>query len=290
MNWRDIPSLAALKGFEAAARAGSFSAAARELNVTHAAIAQHVRSVEAHLGMSLLNREGRKMVLTDAGAQLANDLGTGFSTIIDGVARIVEDVNTRPLTVTVTPNFAEYWLMPRLCGFWSQHPEITVTVHASNDLIDLRRDGYDMAIRYGEGDYPGLQSQFLVAGDYVVVATPDLLGNRRVDTLADLQDLTWLFSPTLPVYKRWASENGLDVDVCTIREVSSMSMITSAVRAGGGISVVIRAMVEDDIASGRLVVVQEGAAAPNLGYYVVSQDGAETTKVKTFRKWLLSQK
>jgi LysR family glycine cleavage system transcriptional activator len=289
MNWRDIPSLAALKGFEAAARAGSFSAAARELNVTHAAIAQHVRSVEAHLGLSLLNREGRKMVLTDAGAQLAGDLSNGFGTIIDGVTRIVEDASTRPLTVSVTPNFAEYWLMPRLCGFWTKHPDVTVTVHASNDLIDLRRDGYDMAIRYGDGQYAGLQSQFLVAGDYVVVATPDLLGDRKACTIADLQDLTWLFSPTLPVYKRWASENGLDVDTCTIREVSSMSMITSAVRAGGGVSVVIRAMVEDDIASGRLIAVQEGEAPADLGYYVVSQTGAEPEKIKTFRKWLQSQ-
>lgn len=289
MNWRDIPSLAALKGFEAAARAGSFSAAARELNVTHAAIAQHVRAVEAHLGLSLLNREGRKMVLTDAGAQLANDLSTGFATIIDGVTRIVEDANVRPLTVSVTPNFAEYWLMPRLCNFWTLHPEITVTVHASNDLIDLRRDGFDMAIRYGTGNYPGLQSKFLVAGDYVVVAAPELLKGRNACTIADLQDLTWLFSPTLPVYKRWAVENGLDTDTCTIRELTSMSMITSAVRAGGGVSVVIRAMVEGDIASGRLIAVQEAAAPPDLGYYVVSKGGTETEKVKTFRKWLLSQ-
>jgi len=289
MNWRDIPSLAALRGFEAAARAGSFSGAARELNVTHAAIAQHVRSVEAHLGMSLLNREGRKMVLTDAGAQLAADLGTGFSMIIDGVTRISEDANARPLTVTVTPNFAEYWLMPRLCNFWNSHPEITVTVTASNDLVDLRRDGYDMAIRYGNGKNPNLRSQFLIAGDYVVVATPSLLQGRHACTIADVQDLTWLFSPNLPVYKRWAAENGLDIDACTIRDLSSMSMITSAVRAGGGVSVVIRAMVEDDIASGRLIVIQEGSAAPDLGYYIVSQPGADAEKVKIFRKWLQSQ-
>lgn len=289
MNWRDIPSLAALKGFEAAARAGSFSAAARELNVTHAAVAQHVRAVEAHLGMSLLSREGRKMVLTDAGAQLASDLQTGFSAIIDGVTRIVEDTHTSPLTVSVTPNFAEYWLMPRLCDFWTKHPDINVTVTASNDLIDLRRDGYDMAIRYGDGKNPNLQSQFLIAGDYVVVATPSLLGGRKACTIADLQDLTWLFSPNLPVYKRWAAENGLDIAACSIRELSSMSMITSAVRAGGGVSVVIRAMVEDDITSGRLIAIQEGAAPPDLGYYIVSQHGADAEKVKIFRKWLRSQ-
>lgn len=289
MNWRDIPSLAALKGFEAAARAGSLSIAARELNVTHAAIAQHVRTVEAHLGLSLLNREGRQMVLTAAGAQLAHDLNSGFHTIIDGVTRIVEDANARPLTVSVTPNFAEYWLMPRLCHFWTLHPEITVTVNASNDLVDLRRDGYDMAIRYGDGVAPQLASEFLLAGDYAVVAAPALLAGRDVSCLADLQDLTWLFSPNMPVYKRWAHENGLDTSVCTIREVSSMSMITSVVRAGGGVSVVIRAMVEDDIASGRLVVLQEGSAQDVLGYHILRQQGPDPEKVKIFRKWLQSQ-
>lgn len=288
MNWRDIPSLAALKGFEAAARAGSFSAAARELNVTHAAVAQHVRTVEAHLGLSLLNREGRKMVLTEAGAQLAEDLSDGFTTIIDGVTSIVEDAQARPLSVTLTPNFAEYWLIPRLCDFWDKHPDITVSITASNDIVDLRRDGYDLAIRYGTGDFPGLESQFLVAGDYVVVATPDMLGGRKACNISDLQDLTWLFSPHLPVYKRWAGENGLDLETCTIRELSSMSMITSAVRASVGVSVVIRAMVEDDIASGRLLVIQEGVQN-DLGYHIVRQPGREAKKVKTFRKWLASQ-
>ena len=288
MNWRDIPSLAALKGFEAAARAGSFSAAARELNVTHAAVAQHVRTVEAHLGLSLLNREGRKMVLTDAGAQLAEDLSEGFTTIIDGVTSIVEDAQARPLSITLTPNFAEYWLIPRLCDFWDKHPDITVSITASNDVVDLRRDGYDLAIRYGTGDFPGLESQFLVAGDYVVVATPDLLGDRKACSISDLQNFTWLFSPHLPVYKRWAGKNGLDLKTCTIRELSSMSMITSAVRVGAGVSVVIRAMVEDDIASGRLVVIQEGVQN-DLGYHIVRQPGREAEKVKTFRKWLASQ-
>lgn len=288
MNWRDVPSLAALKGFEAAARAGSFSAAARELNVTHAAIAQHVRTVEAHLGLSLLNRAGRKMALTEAGAQLAADLNDGFTTIIDGVTNIVEDAQARPLSVTVTPNFAEYWLMPRLCGFWDKHPEITVSITASNDIVDLRRDGYDLAIRYGTGDFPGLESQFLVAGDYVVVATPSLLVGREACNISDLQDLTWLFSPHLPVYKRWAGENGLDLESCNIRELSSMSMITSAVRAGGGVSVVIRAMVEQDIAEGRLIVVEEGKQT-ELGYYIVTQQGREAEKVRTFRKWLATQ-
>ena len=288
MNWRDVPSLAALKGFEAAARAESFSAAARELNVTHAAIAQHVRTVEAHLGLSLLNREGRKMVLTDAGAQLAEDLNDGFTTIIDGVTSIVEDAQARPLSVTTTPNFAEYWLMPRLCGFWDQHPDITVSITASNDIVDLRRDGFDVAVRYGTGDFAGLNAQFLVAGDYVVVATPDLLVGREACCISDLQDLTWLFSPHLPVYKRWAGENGLDLENCNIKELSSMSMITSAVRAGGGVSVVIRAMVEKDIAEGRLIVIEEGIQN-DLGYYIVTQQGREAEKVRTFRKWLAAQ-
>ena len=149
MDWRDIPSLAALRGFEAAVREGSFSAAARELNVTHAAIAQHVRSLETHVGQPLLTRAGRRMVPTEAGARLATDLNDGFGQIIAGVRRLSEDADKRPIQITCTPNFAENWLMPRLIEFWGKHPDITLSVTPDNNIVDLRRDGYDVAIRYG---------------------------------------------------------------------------------------------------------------------------------------------
>ena len=193
MDWRDIPSLAALRAFEAAARTGSLTKAASELNVTHAAIAQHVRTVEDTVGAPLLTRAGRGMALTDKGAQLAAPLSDSIAQIIAAVRQVSNEAQNAPLAVTVTPSFAENWLMPRLGAFWAMHPEITLSVTPSNAIVDLRRDGYDMAIRYGMGKWPGLDASFLVSGDFIVVAAPSLLGDRKACTVADLQDFPWLF-------------------------------------------------------------------------------------------------
>ena len=289
MDWRDVPSLAALRGFEAAVREGSFSAAARELNVTHAAVAQHVRSLETHFGQSLLVRAGKRMVPTEAGAKLSADLHDGFGQIIAGVRRVSAEAEKRPLQVTCTPNFAENWLMPRLIDFWAAHPDITLSITPSNDVVDMRRDDFDLAIRYGNGTWPGTQSDFLLKADYVVVVHRSLLGGRTPTCMTELTDLPWFFCPTLPVYRTWAEESGLDFNTLKMHELSSMSMITAAVRSGAGASVMIRAMVEEDIAAGTLVVVEQ-TTRPGLGYHVVTQDTVLQPRVKTLRKWLLSQK
>ena len=289
MDWRDVPSLAALRGFEAAVREGSFSAAARELNVTHAAIAQHVRSLETHVGQPLLTRAGRRMVPTEAGARLATDLNDGFGQIIAGVRRLNEDADKRPIQITCTPNFAENWLMPRLIEFWGKHPDITLSVTPDNNIVDLRRDGYDVAIRYGNGEWPGTDSAHLVKADYVVVVHRDLLGGRRPCCMTELTDVPWVFCPHLPVYRTWAVQSGLDPAKITEHELATMSMVSSAVKSGAAASVMIRAMMEDDIASGKLAVIEQ-VTQPGLGYHVVTGKGVLAPKVKTFRKWLMTQR
>jgi LysR family glycine cleavage system transcriptional activator len=288
MDWRDIPSLPALRAFEAAARAGSFSAAARELNVTHAAIAQHVRAIEAMLGTSLLNRAGKKMVLTDAGARLAGDLSEGFGQIIHGVRQIAQDAAGSPLKLTITPSFADNWLMPRLCYFWEKHPEVTLSITPDNNVADLRRDGYDMAIRYGMGNWPGVEATFLASADFVIVSAPSLLKGRRANSFADLQDVPWLFEQVHQVHRKWSEENGLDLACCQLKELATLNMVLSAVRAGAGMSVVSLALVQDDIDNGRLIAISQ-EKREGLGYYVTTLPGVPSAKVTTFRKWLLSQ-
>lgn len=288
MDWRNVPTLAALRAFEAAARAGSFSAAARELNVTHAAIAQHVRALETDLGASLMHRVGKGMALTDDGRQLAVDLSDGFIQIIAGVRAVRAKSADQPLSVTVTPSFAENWLMPRLPKFWCLHPDITVSITPSNEVADLRREGFDVAIRYGNGNWPGVKSTFLGSADYVVVATPDLIGDRKVNCLSDLEDQPWLFETLHGEHRRWAANEGLNLGCCQIKEIATLNMLLSAVRAGGGLSVVSRALIANDIASGALTAVME-VERKDLGYFIVQLPGVETAKAKAFRKWLLSQ-
>ncbi len=286
MDWRDVPSLAALRAFEAAARNASLSAAARELNVTHAAVAQHVRTVEAHLGVSLLVREGRQMALTDQGRALAMSLADGFGQIIAGVRAVTKDDEARPLVISVTPSFAENWLMPRLAQFWTAHPEISLSITPDTRLVDLQRDRFDMAIRYGDGNWPGLEVQHLTPAGLAVVATPALLEGCEKPTLDDVAKLPWLFEVIDGEYRKWTTEQGLDLSQCQINEVATLGMLLSAVRAGAGVSAVPSALVRDDIASGRLLAIAE-ADESGLDYYLVHRRGVVPDRLKTFKKWLL---
>jgi LysR family glycine cleavage system transcriptional activator len=117
LDWRQMPALAALRAFEATARTGGFSAAARQLNVTHAAVAQQVRALETRLAVALVWRDGRGLRLTPEGQRLAVALNAGFATIRDGVRALTDGATQKPLTVTLPPAFAAEWLMPRLARF-----------------------------------------------------------------------------------------------------------------------------------------------------------------------------
>ena len=288
MDWRDIPSLPALRAVEAAARTGSFSAAARELNVTHAAVAQHVRTVEDHLGVTLLVRAGRGMELTPAGVALAAQLSDGFGAIIAGVRSVTADAEDRPLAMTVTPSFAENWLMPRLGHFWTAHPDITLSITPSYDVLDLRRDGYDIGIRYGYGEWPGVVAEFLVSADYVVLASPTLLADRKPTSLQDLQDLPWLFATSYTEARKWAVENGLDMRCCQVKEFATMAMVVAAVRAGVGLSIISRPLVEADIAAGTLVPLFE-IERKGLGYHIVTHASVPSKRLRTVMGWLREQ-
>ena len=288
MDWRDIPSLAALRAFEAAGRSGSFSEAARELNVTHAAIAQHVRGIEAQLQTSLLVRSGRGVALTDAGHRLAAALSEGFSTIAAGVRDVAAQSASRAVTVTVTPSFAENWLMPRLPGFWAAHPEVQLSISPTQRVMDLRVEGFDLAIRYGRGDWDGVACELLVTGDFNLVGASALVGNLENAGASALEKLPWLLVPSHSEARRWIRELGVDLDRCHIKEMATSGMAQSAARAGAGVTVISNALVADDLAEGKLFAVQKQRHS-GTGYFVVHRNGWLNPRTKVFRDWLMTQ-
>lgn len=295
MDWRDIPSLSALKAFEAAARLGSFSAAARELNVTHAAVAQHVRALESHFGQALMDREGRAMRATGAGRRLAQDLGEGFGTIAAGVRALAQARSDRPVALTTTQNFAENWLAPRLAAFWQAHPDLPVTVAPDNRVVDLRREGFDLAIRYGEGRWPGLEARLLTRGHRVVVAHPDIAARLPIDYSATsdraihaLMDLPWLPDPTDMEMATWLRALGADPDKARITRLETNGLALAAVRSGAGISRQPLAVVERDLENGRLVALLEEPDSA-LGYYAVWNPATISPRARVVLRWLQAQ-
>ncbi len=285
MNWSKIPSLAALRAFEAAAQHLNFSHAARELNVTHAAVAQHVRALEAEFNESLLVRQGRGLALTEAGTQLARSLNSGFSEIAAGVDLLRARSANRPLNITVTPAFAANWLMPRMGGFWAKHPEIPISINPSIGIVDMARDGYDLALRYGDGNWPGVMSEPLTSGDFLVVARPDLIGDRTVDCLSDVADLPWLLEEYMMERRAIVEREGIDFAQVNVTFLNTNGLVLSAALAGLGLTVQPRSLVEDEIKSGTLVKICE-ISQPGIGYYMVTLSMREPRGLRQFQKWL----
>ncbi|WP_210528494.1 LysR family transcriptional regulator [Rubellimicrobium arenae] len=282
-----LPSLTSLRAFEAAARTGGFSAAARELNVTHAAIAQQVRSLEAHLGVTLLERAGRGLAVTPEGKRLASALTLSF----EGIAAAIEEVRTgeegRPLRVTLTPAFASQWLMPRLGRFWAEHPEVPIALHPDRQVIDLVQARMDLAIRFGDGQWPGLKAELLVPAAYTIVAAPALLEGRSSLTPEEMAVMPWIFEAGADEERAWLRRIGLDPDHLQATTMPTEELALSAARAAYGLYVELGALIGEDIASGRLQAVRTSTDA-RFGYWMVRRKVPPSRALRRFMTWLRS--
>jgi LysR family transcriptional regulator, glycine cleavage system transcriptional activator len=285
MDWRTLPSLTSLRAFEAAARLSSFSLAGRELNVTHAAVAQQVRGLEAELGVELIFRQGRGLATTPEGAKLALALSEGFRSIAQALAEVSGVAPGAPVRVTLTPAFAAQWLMPRLGAFWKAHPDIEVSLNPDKRLVDLRREGIDIALRFGNGKWPGLEAEFLTAADYVIVAAPELLEGRKNLSAAELSAMPWVIEQDWPEALTWLKSFGLKPDAMTIAYMPTEELALSAARQGYGLHVEAAALVEADVELGALEIVGR-VKDDSLAYYMVTKPGPKRAELKTFMNWL----
>ena len=170
---RRLPSLSALRAFEAAARLRSFKNAADELAVTATAISHRVRTLEQELGGPLFVRKVRAVELTPQGLTLFAAVRDGFDTIASGFERL-RAPERQSVTLSATPAFAAKWLLPRLAAFQALHPGIDLNVHASNEPVNLHSGTADLAIRYGHGHHAGLSATLLLHDRFAPVASPQL--------------------------------------------------------------------------------------------------------------------
>src|ERR671939_179496 len=160
-----LPPLSALRAFEAAARLKSFSKAAEELNVTPAAISHQIHALEEDLGVQLFRRLNRAVELTASARVLLPGLTEAFAGIRASVRRLRAHNDTGTLTITASPSLAAKWLVLRLHRFQEQHPEIDVRISTSDEIVDLTKGDFDLAIRYGTGRYPGLDVDLLMQNE-----------------------------------------------------------------------------------------------------------------------------
>ena len=288
MSLRSLPPMAQLRAFAALAETRSMSAAGTLLNVSHAAISQQVRALESHLGLKLITRDGRGVALTAQGAELAGAVRDGFQMMSDSIETLTGADADRPLQVSTTPTFAASWLMPRIGDFRHLHPEIDLMLNPTSDVTPLGPGGIDLAIRYGDGNWPGLQADLLMPTQFALVAARSLLGDRRIERPAQLLDYPWLQELGTTESKDWMLRNGV-----TERRIKGLTevpgnLLLDGVRRGQGVAVTIRSFVEPDIERGDIVVLFEEDTA-DAGYYLVTRPGPQRPSARTFATWLRRQ-
>lgn len=287
VDWRDIPSLAALRAFDATARHGGFAGAARSLNVTHAAIAQQVRALEADLGISLAVRQGRNVVLTEAGSQLARSLGEGFDTIAGGIARLRETNARRALRVTTTPFLTERVIMPKLSEFWTAHPGAEISISPKREYADVLGEGFDLAIRaifpsrIAESVGPGLDYEIISEVTLIAIASPTLVGNNTLEPA----DLPWLWHEGMDTKLELMRRCGLPVERLKQAKIGSANLLLEAVRQDIGITVFNEAIARREIAEGGIVELPLPKAA-EIVYCALTPKGPKHPLVADFVQWV----
>ena len=286
MNWSALPSLSCLRAFESAARHGSYTAAGREMNVSHAAIIQQVRRLESFLDTPLMQRDGSRISTTPDGAALAMRLTEGFGIVHDAVTDLIAHNADRPLHISMTPSFAVRWLMPRIASFRAENPDIELMLNPSVDLVDIRGGTFDLGIRFGTGGWPGLEEELVVPSNFVIVAARDLVERERIETLEDLMRVPWLQELGTDEFKQWLAVRGVRVE--NKHDITHLPghMLLDALRDGQGIGAVAHVFVEDEVKAGRLVVLFEEDPEVPTGYRLVYRPGAMRPALKTFVAWI----
>ena len=285
-DWRHMPPLSALRAFSAFAQASGLEEAGARIGVTHAAISQQIRALEAHLGLTLVERGGRRLELTAEGRRLSDTLRTSFAAIASTIADLTSADAARVLRITTTSTFAGCWLLPRLADFRSKHPGIDLVIDPTAEARDIGREA-DLGIRYGNGDWAGLVSKLVLRSGVVVVASPKLVPEGAPTSLADLAKLPWLQELGTSEATAFLDKHGLQHAMGAGMTSMPGIMLQDAARDGQGVAISVRAFMEADLAAGRLRLLHEDHGRE--GYFLVTRPGILRPSLQLFCDWLLKQ-
>jgi LysR family glycine cleavage system transcriptional activator len=289
---RRLPPLNALKAFEAAARHQSFTRAAEELCVTQGAVSHQVKALETELGIKLFNRERQRLVITGAGRDYLAVVRDAFDRIALGTERLIQHQGSGVLTVSTSPDFAAKWLVHRLGRFAEAHPEIDLRVSATMHHVDFAREDVDLAVRHGDGNWPGHDVTRLSPEQLFAVCSPKLLiGRKRLTKPADVLKFPLLHVDDRKAWSKWLDVAGIDHAESSQGPVMNRaSMAIDAAVDGQGIALGRTTLVAWDLISGRLVRPFGDALRLSKTYWIVCPKATSALpKIVAFRDWLLQE-
>ncbi|HXG28010.1 MAG TPA: LysR substrate-binding domain-containing protein [Nevskiales bacterium] len=283
-----LPSLKGLRAVEAAARLGSFTAAAVELCVTQTAVSRLVKLVEDQLQVRLFERHANALTLTAAGTRLLPHLSAGFARLSQGVAELRRQQDTRVLTLAAGPSFAMRWLIPRLARFHALHPDIDVrlTTALPSETPELRPD-WNAAIRLLPAVPPGLRGDALFHARLLPVCRPEIAARLRRP--ADLAGETLLRVSQAPDdWPRWFAAQGLTPPTTQTLVFDFTAYALLAALDGLGVALAREPYVQDDLAARRLVApFGPGLDEAQRWYLLYREEAQDSLAFRHFREWLL---
>lgn len=288
---RRLPPLNGLKAFEAAARSESFTRAAAELNVTQGAVSHQVKALEDTLGLKLFHRERQRLILTEAGRDYLAVICDALDQIAAGTERLLRRQESGALTVSTSPDFAAKWLVNRLSRFAEKHPGVDLRVSAATHYVDFARDDVDIAIRHGDGNWPGLEIRRLYAERLFPVCSPKLVaGRNRITKAADLLKFPLLRLEDAKNWTRLFAAAGVKAAIGAGPVLNRASMLIDAAIDGQGIALARTALAAWDLINGRLVRPIDVSLRVANTYWIVYPKAASTIpKIAMFRDWVLAE-
>jgi LysR family glycine cleavage system transcriptional activator len=288
---RRVPPLNALKAFEAVARHESVTRASAELHVTQSAVSHQIKALENALGVKLFERMRPQLGLTEAGGLYFSVVRDALDRIAIGTERLTQRQREKNLTVSTSADFAAKWLACRVGRFADQHPDIDLTIMASARHADFAGDGVDVAVRHGDGRWPGLHAVRLCTEELFPVCSPALLaGGPPLKTPADLLKHPLLRLRDWSTWERWFQAAGLADARGHGTALNSASMLLDAAASGQGVALARTTLASFELITGRLMCPMHVSLPLATSYwFVCPKTSFDLPKIAAFRKWLLRE-
>jgi len=288
---RKIESTRHLVVFESASRLGSFTKAAKELNVSQPAISQSVRRLEAAIGVQLFVRSHRSIRLTIAGERLAKDVTDGFERISTTIQSLSQIHHGQHVTLSVSTAFANYWMVPRLKDFHTQNPQIDIRLQTTDRELDLGSEGISLGIRRGHGNWPEYESIEIAKEVLFPVASPNFLKAYHVTEPEGMQsDIIHLEEPfrPRPSWADWYAANSLSYagEGRGLR-LNDYALVIQAAMAGEGIALGWEHIVSKILKQNLLRRIGTLEWRTGMSFYLIwTKNQPLSEDAKTVRDWI----
>jgi LysR family glycine cleavage system transcriptional activator len=288
---RFLPSLSLLTAFEAAARTGSITAAARELDLTQSAVSRQIKALENQLGVELFLRERQTIRLTVAGDSYAREIREALRRISSASLNLRANPHGGTLNLAILPTFGARWLAPRLGQFLATNPGITINLVTRLSPFDFRLDSIDAAIHFGDAVWPGAELTLLMREETIPACSPDFKQAHEIQAPSDLLHVPLLHLTTRPdAWERWFTETGVVFENLHGMLFDQFATASQAAIGGLGVALLPTFLIQDELARGELVAAVDRPMQSAQRYYLVfPRERAAYPPLVAFRDWIVKE-